>query len=188
MKPEDFDRVFEEISKVFTLDLIAKKLDIKGEFPKRNPKEPLWDCIEDLHHEEYIDIGEGRLVSCRYFFKRPVRTLFFILISELESRLFRIDERTGKDVEELNNKTLKELIIDLVETDLFELQEQYSSKRKLKEDLKAMSLFRNVIVHTNKRLEKSIEPDTIAKRKEQILKLLDALQQISDRMPRKDKQ
>jgi hypothetical protein len=187
MNPEEFERTFKKISEVFTLESLAEEIKLEGDFPKRSPNESIWACIDELHNGEFIDLGNGKFFRCKFFFKRPVRILFAILLSEIEARLFRIHERAGKNIEELNEKTLKELIVELLNSDgLFKLQKEYETKRKLKDDLKAISLFRNVIVHTNKKLEKTITSDTISKRKRQILKLLEALQQISDNLADKE--
>lgn len=182
MYPGEFDDMFRKISKIFTLETLAVELDLKGNFPKRTPKEPLWDCIDSLHHEEYIDIGNSKYFPCKFFFKKPVRILFFILISEFETRLFRIHERLGKDISELNDKNMNDLIKELLDPKIMESQEEYSSRAEFKEDLKAISAFRNVIMHTNKKLELTIEPDIVFQRKKQMQRSLIALQQISDKL------
>jgi hypothetical protein len=186
MYPAEFNEVFKKISSIFTLELVSEKLDLNGNFPKRNPDEPLWDCIDDLHHEQYIDIGNGKFFSCKFFFKRPIRILFSLLISEFESRLFRIQERLGKDISELNEKNINDFIRELLKPELIELQDEYKSRQEFKEDLKAISAFRNIIVHTNKKLQYAIKPDTVFERKKQILKILKALQQISDKLRKRN--
>jgi hypothetical protein len=182
MTPKEFDELFRKISSVYNLDTVAEKLDIKGNFPKRDSNKPIWECIDDLHHEEYIDIGNGKFFSCKFFFKRPIRNLFFILISEVEARLYRINERLGKPISELNEKNMNELIKNILSPKIITLQGEYNSRSKFKEDLKAISSFRNIIVHTNKKLQDAIKPDIVFERKKQVEKILIALQQISDNL------
>lgn len=157
-------------------------MDLSDSFPKRNPGTPIWDVLDSALNCEYIDIGEGRYVSCKYFFKRPARILFIMLLLELEARLFRVHERNGKDIAELNDKNMNELIKELVDSDLIKLQIEYPSRAEFKEDLKAISAFRNVLMHYNKKLEKTIDIITLVSRKKQMNKMLVALQQISDKM------
>ena len=105
-----------------------------------------------------------------------------MILVELEGRLFRIHEWQGKDITELNEKNLNDLIRELVHSDLLEFQDEYSSRSKFNEDFKAVSSFRNVIMHVNKKLERAVPLETLVKRKAQVMKLLAALQQIMDRM------
>jgi len=182
MYPGDFERAFNKISEVFTLDLISEEKDFEENFPKRNPKTPIWDTINSLQEDGFLDIGNKRYVSYKNFFKNPVRILFFIMISELESRLFRISKWSGKDISELNEQNLNNLIKDLLDSDLINLQTEYQKRNEFKEDLKAISSFRNIIVHVNKKLDKEIDHETLIKRKTQIIKLLSALQQTLDGM------
>ena len=182
MYPGEFERLFREISKLFTLETISKKYEVEGKFPKRNPGTPIWDALDSSFRCTYLDVGKEKYVSCTNFLKKPVRIMFFILITEFESRLLRIHEWKGTEMDLLNEKNMKDLIVDLLDSELINLQTEYDSKRKFKEDPKVMSLFRNIIMHVNKKLEKTVMLETIVKRKKQILKLLSALQQILDNM------
>jgi hypothetical protein len=184
MYPGEFENLFRKIANIFTLDTMARELDLPGNFPKRNPETPIWDVMDSVLDCEYIDIGEGKYVSCKYFFKRPTRILFMVLLAELEASLFRIHERNGKDIAELNNKNMNELIKELVDSELIKSQIEYPSRAEFKEDLKAISAFRNVLMHYNKKLEKTIDINTLINRKKQMNKMLAALQQICDKMVR----
>lgn len=177
MYPGEFETLFRRLANLFTLETIAENKKFEGKSIKRNPLTPIWDTMEGLYDCDYIDIGDGRGVSCRFFFKKTVRILFYALLVEFEGRLFRIHEWNGKDISELNEKNINDLIRDLVD-----LQREYSSRANFKEDLKSISSFRNVIMHVNKRLEKNVDINTLIKRKKQILQLLSALQQILDNM------
>ncbi|MAE49466.1 hypothetical protein CMI48_01425 [Candidatus Pacearchaeota archaeon] len=182
MYPGEFEKFFSRVSNQFTLDLLARERQFEGKSLHRNPETPIWDTIDILDTCEVVDLGGGKYVQTASFFKRPVRILFFIQLSEFESRLFRIHEKMGTDVALLNDKNLKELVVEFLEREVGEWQQEYDTKGKLKEDLKAISVFRNSVMHVNKRLEKTIAPETLIKRKQQLGKLLSALQQILDKM------
>jgi hypothetical protein len=182
MYPGEFETLFRRLANLFTLETIAENKNFEGKSIKRNPLTPIWDTMDGLYDCDYIDIGDGRRVSCRFFFKKTVRILFYVLLVEFEGRLFRIHEWRGKDISELNEKNINDLIRELVESDLVELQKEYPTREEFKEDLKAVSSFRNVIMHVNKKLEKTVDINTLIKRKKQINKLLSALQQILDNM------
>ncbi|MEK6890822.1 MAG: hypothetical protein AABX03_01665 [Nanoarchaeota archaeon] len=185
----EFEELFRKISKIFTLESVAKDKKIEGNLLKRPANESLWDTIDSIKGFDGIDIGNDKYVKAEHFFRKPIRILFFILIHEMESRLYRIQRRNGKPIKELNELHINDLIRELVDNeDIIKLQEIYSSRTEFKEDLKAISSFRNLIVHTNRKLIEEVDQETIIKRKKQVLKLLDAIQQISDRMPVKSNQ
>jgi len=185
MYPGEFETLFMRMANLFTLETIAKNVEISGKSIRRTPLTPIWDTIDGLRGCDYVDIGDGRGVSCKFFFKKTVRILFYTLLVEFEGRLFRIHEWNGKPIDELNEKNINDLIRELVDSDLAELQDEYDSRSGFKDDLKAISSFRNIVMHVNKRLEKTIDLDVIINRKRQIVKLLSALQQILDKMERK---
>lgn len=182
MYPGEFETLFRRLANLFTLETIADNKVYEGKSVHRNPLTPIWDTMDGLYDCDHIDIGDGRNVSCKFFFKKTVRILFYVLLVEFEGRLFRIHEWNGKNIEELNEKNINDLIKELVDSDLVKLQKEYETRSEFKEDLKAISSFRNVIMHVNKKLEKTIDINTLIKRKKQIIRLLSALQQILDRM------
>lgn len=116
-----------------------------------------------------------------------MRIMFVILLSELEERLYRAAELRQGNTEGLNDKNLNDLIRMLLENDPISLQTEYESKAAFKDDLKALSSFRNIIFHINKKLEESIDYETIIKRKKQALRSLVALQQITDNLKERNK-
>lgn len=188
MYPGEFETLFRRMANLFTLETIADTKDtvgLGGKSVKRNPLTPIWDTMDGLYDCDYIDIGNERKVSCRFFFKKTVRILFYMLLVETEGRLFRIHEWSGRPLEELNEQNFNNLIGDLMDSDLINLQKEYPERKDFKEDFKAISSFRNVIMHVNKKLEKTIDLNTLITRKKQNLKVLSALQQILDHMERK---
>jgi len=182
MYPGEFETLFRRLANLFTLETIAENKNFEGKSVKRNPLTPIWDTMDGLYDCNYIDIGDNRGVSCKFFFKKTVRILFYVLLIEFEGRLFRIHEWRGKDISELNEKNINDLIRELVDSDLVGLQKEYPTRKEFKEDLKALSSFRNVIMHVNKKLEKTVDINTLINRKKQIVRLLSALQQILDNM------
>tara|TARA_Y100000310_G_scaffold129185_1_gene128341 strand:- start:5261 stop:6400 length:1140 start_codon:yes stop_codon:yes gene_type:complete len=180
MYPGEFEQLFRKISDLFPLKIIAKDMQVRGEFPKRSPETPIWESIESLEGCQYLNIGQGKYVESKNLLEKPLRILFFILLQESEGRLFRIHEWSGKNLSELNEKNLNSLITELVDSELINKQKEYPTRKEFKEDLKAISSFRNIIVHVNKKLERNVEPKTIVKRKKQVQRLLVALQQILD--------
>jgi mutator protein MutT len=187
MYPGEFEEMFRKVASCFTLESVAQKKEVEGNFPKRNPNTPIWDTLDSLQDAQYVDIGNGLVVPRSKFFKIQVRSLFFILLVQFEENLFRIHQWKGKPIEELNESNINDLIRELVDSDLINLQREYISRSEFKEDLKAISSFRNVIMHVNKKLQRDIEIDVVVKRKRQINRILNALQQISDRMENKVK-
>lgn len=185
MYPGEFEELFQKISHIFTLETVSETLDLKENYPKRNPNTPIWDTIDTLGDQDYIDLGNGKYANCKKFFKKTTRILFFILIKEFESRLFRIHRWNGTSTSQLDDKNLNDLIKELVDSSLIDLQREYSSRAEFKEDLKAISSFRNLIVHVNKKMEKQVDATTLIKRKKQIIFILSALQQILDKMEKK---
>ena len=185
MYPGEFESLFRRLANLFTLDTISEEIKFEGNSIKRSPNTPIWDTLEGVYDCDYIDVGEGRGVSCRFFFKKTVRILFYVLLVEIEGRLFRIHEWNGKPLSELNEKNINDLIRELVQSDFVEFQKEYENASKFKEDLKAISSFRNVIMHVNKKLEKTIDIDVLIKRKRQSQRLLIALQQILDAIDQK---
>ncbi len=184
MYPGEFDALFGQIAHLFALKTIAEKQSVSGNFPRYNPETPIWDVLgSDLVAHEYIEIGSGRVVSTKRFLRKPIRILFFLLLAEFEGRLFRIEELRGKDISELNEGNLNDFVRNLSESEeLLRFQTEYPTRAEFHEDMKALSAFRNIIMHVNKKLEREVKLETLVKRKRQAVKVLSALQQILDKM------
>ncbi len=181
MQPAEFEILFEKVASLITLDMFAKETDLEGNFPKKDPKTSAWDAVDIFCDNEYIDIGDGRYVSNKVFSK--VRVPFFIILAEFESRLFRIHEWNGENINELNDKNLNDYIKELTNNpELMKLQKEYRNRSEFMNDMKAISSFRNIIMHVNNNLEKNVSIETVVKRKKQIFRVLAALQEILDKM------
>ena len=184
MYPEEFEKMFRKVINCFTLEDVAEKKQVEGNFPKRNPDTPIWDTMDSLQGFEYINIGDGKVVPRSKFFKIQVRSLFFILLVQFEENLYRLHQWKGVPIEQLNEANINDLIRELVNSDLISFQKEYISNNEFKEDLKAISSFRNVVMHVNKKLQRNVDIDVVIKRKRQLDRVLNSLQQISDTMER----
>lgn len=188
MIPEVWKPFFDGISSQLNVGSIALELAGIDEISSVyvDPSMPIFDAVELLIDKEALKTSEGRAVTKRMMLKKPLRIIFFILITELEGRLYRVQEWSNRPVSELNEKNLNHLIVDLVDDPtLFSYQDFYKTRADFKEDLKAVSSIRNSIVHVNKKLELDIDIETVIKRKKQMITLLDALQQILDAQKRR---
>ncbi len=185
MYPEEFDKMFRKVADCFKLESISQKKKIEGNFLKMDSNTSIWDALDNLKDFEYVDIGNDKVVPRSKFFKIQVRSLFFILLVQFEENIFRIHQWKGKPIEDLNESNINDLIRELINSDLIKLQKEYSSRGEFKEDLKAISSFRNLIMHVNKKLQRAVEIDTVVKRKKQLNKILNSLQQISDSLERR---
>jgi hypothetical protein len=142
----------------------------------------VYDAIDLLEKHDRLILPDGRVVKKGFILKRPLRILFFVMLTELESDLYRTQEWSNRPLKELNDKNMNDLIRDLVNDPvLFSYQNEYKAKSDFKEDLKAVCAMRNQIVHVNKKLELEVDFETIAKRKKQMQKLLDVLMGILSR-------
>ena len=181
MKYQEFWDFFSKISKYFTVSLIAKEIPLEKEETTLVVEGdlPIFDSIELLEKYSCLVLPDGKIVKRKFLLKRPLRILLFIFLAELESTLYRIQEWSGRELKELNEKNMNDLIRDLLnDKKLFTYQKEYPTRALFKEDLKAVSAVRNLIVHVNKKLELETDFETIAKRKRQMQKLYIALSQI----------
>ncbi len=104
--------------------------------------------------------------------------IFYALIIEIEYRLYGA-LKTRVNVKELQTYNLNDMIRKFLSDDkLFQMQKIYDKRKEIKEDLKAISSFRNIIMHSNRKMDLETEFSTILKRKRQALRLLEALGQM----------
>lgn len=181
MRKGEFEELFSNISKQLSVALIAKKR--KENDPKEGEifptQTPVFDALDLFLNKEYAFLDDGRIVKKQFLLKRPTRILFFFLLTELESRLYRTQEWSNRQLKDLNENNMNDLIRDLAnDKKLFSYQKEYQTRMEFKEDLKAISSIRNLIVHVNKKLELETNYNTIIKRKNQLQKLLNALNEI----------
>lgn len=184
MRKEAFEKFFSSISGQMTVDLLARKNGGKNYCTSAavDGKLPVFDALDLLEKNECLMLDDGRVVERAFLLKRPLRIAFFVLLSEIESKLYRVNEWCNNPVKELNEKNMNDFIRCLLENgNLFSQQEIYRSKKEFREDLKAISAFRNIVMHVTKRFETETNFETVVKRKKQALNLIEALGQILDR-------
>lgn len=191
MLEQEFNDFLERISKQLPVSMLAKPAEVSSTEKLVNVEGsmPAFEAMELLAENDCLMLDCSQVVRKEFFLKkRPLRILFFLILTELESRLYRIQEWNGKPIKELNEKHLNNFIALLVsDKKLFSCQKEYSSKKEFKEDLKAASSFRNLIVHVNKKLEMETNFKTVLKRKHQMLKLLKALNEVLAGLKKKGK-
>ena len=188
MRQKDWEPFFNNISRQLTVSLIARPQTEKNSGAQQVAVEatlPVFDAIDLLKDHESLVLPDGRTVKKRFLMKRPLRIIFFVLLTELESKLYRTQEWSSQPLSELNEANMNKLIVNLLDNaTLFSYQDLYKTRADFKEDLKAVSAIRNNIVHVNKKLELEIDFETIVRRKGQLLKLLEAFNQILDAQER----
>ena len=180
MFKNELENTLKKLAGIFTLKQYARKTNSKVKLPKLSPNTPVWNALDFFCENgcDCVSIGGDKCVDHSTVLK--VRIPFFLLLAELESRIFRIHEWSGKDISVLNEKYLNELNKELLNSDLIKLQKQYKNRSEFKNDLKAVSSFRNVIMHVNKRMERELKIKTVYEGKKQVFKLLQAFQEILD--------
>lgn len=183
MRSGEWEEFFSKISNTLTVSRLARTPHEKAEKNCQSVSSelPVFDAIALLENYECLVLPDGRIVHRKSLLKRPLRIIFFILLTELESKLYRTQEWGGKELKELNETNMNDLIRNLINDEkLFSYQSEYNKRSEFKEDLKAISSIRNLVAHVNKKLELETDFETIVKRKRQMQKLLSALAQILD--------
>jgi hypothetical protein len=182
MREKEWQELFGNVSKQLPVSLVAKEPlngKAKGLLVRRSL--PIYDAIDLFEKHDSLRLSNGKIIKKEFLLKRHLRIVFFVFLTEIEARLYRTQEWEGLSIKDLNEANLNGLIKNLIgDSDLFFYQKEYKTRSKFKEDLKAISAFRNAIVHVNKKLEMEIDIRTIRKRKMQMQKLLKALQEILD--------
>ncbi len=181
MRGEEFDKFFKGVSSSLPVSLLARA-PYEGD-PKGGDVVDgslgVFEALDLLKESEFLFLADGRIIKRKFALKRPVRILFFVLLTEVESRLYRIHEWTNIALSELNEKNMNDFVRALVESEeLFSYQKEYLKRSDFRDDLKAISSLRNLIVHVNKKLEMETDFETVCKRKEQIFRALKALDEI----------
>jgi hypothetical protein len=182
MREEEWRGFFGSISRQLPVSLVAKDpLEGRPTGYRVRRSLPIFDAVDLFEKHDCLRLSNGRIVKKNFLLKRHLRILFFVFLTEIEARLYRTQEWAGMPIKGLNETNLNNLIQNLLgNNDLFPYQKEYKTRAKFKEDLKAISSFRNNIVHVNKKLEMDVDFGTVIKRKRQMQRLLAALQQILD--------
>jgi len=167
--PDKFENLFEKISKKLVLSLISEnsKIDKIGELSKNKP---IWNFL-DNYDGSNIFLDNGEVVKLNNLKKRPLRILFFIYISEMESRLFRL---TKINFPEIPNILMDRLnLIDLIK--LF--KDKYNNKKLIKK-LNSINNFRNKIMHMDSKFEKELKVRKLKDYKNDLIYVNNSLQEL----------
>ncbi|MBI2106399.1 hypothetical protein HYT57_00285 [Candidatus Woesearchaeota archaeon] len=178
MKPERFNKFFSYLEKL-PASLIAKNIKPKEDYFRIKNDMPILDALDLLERYECLILENGDVITKEQTMSKPVKTIFYALIIEVEYRLYKVLKEKVKSPEELQRLEFNDLIkMFLLHDDLLKKQSVYSEKQNMKKDLKAISSFRNVVMHSPRKVDLSTRYDIIIKRKKQALNLLEALGQI----------
>lgn len=179
MEPKAFKKFFSRMSEQLPITLIAKEVNATDSCLEVKDSLPIFDALDLLEKHSCLTLKNGLVVNRKQMMSKPVKTLFYALIIEIEYRLYRVLKKRTQSVKELQTKNFNDMIKQFIEDqELLKMQNVYSKRQQIKEDLKAISSFRNIIMHSNRKMDLDTEFATIIKRKKQALKLLDALEQL----------
>ena len=179
MEPKLYKEFFSKLAEQLIAKFIAKELKPSANCLRIKEDLPIFDVLELLEKHSCLVIERGLVITRRQMMNKPVKILFYALIVEIEYRLYRALKPRVASVKELQTKELNDMIrLFLANEKLFLLQNIYTKKQDMKKDLKALSSFRNIIMHANKKMDLETEFKTILKRKRQAFKLLEALEQM----------
>ena len=179
MRPERFKPFFEKLSKEMTASLISRDLSSCEKCFEIEDNLPIFDVLDLLEKHECLRLENGQVITRDDTMRKPVKTLFYLLITEIEYRLYKVLKNRVESLEKLRESEFNELIrLFLENKELFEIQDIYSKRAELKEDLKAISSFRNVIMHAPRKIDLETRYDVVVKRKNQALKLMKMLGEI----------
>ncbi len=177
----ELEALLNRLSADLPVSLVAKKIDppIGAGLAVPNAT-PILDAFSLLEKNGYLTLSDSRIVTRQLMMKRPLRILFFVILTEIESKMYRLQEWSNRPLADLNGQTFNDMIRDTVSDDkLFSLQKEYQKRSEFRDDLKAISAFRNLVVHVNKKLEMETDFETAVKRKNQAFRVLKALDQIN---------
>ena len=178
MRPERFNKFFQYLEKL-PVSLIAKNIKPKENYFRIKSDMPLFDALDLLGRYDCLILENGDVITREQTMSKPVKTIFYTLVIEIEYRLYKVLKEKVKSPEELQRLEFNELIkMFLLYDDLLKKQNVYSEKQNMKKDLKAISSFRNIVMHSPRKMDLATRYDIIIKRKKQALKLLEALGQI----------
>ncbi|MDD5700389.1 MAG: hypothetical protein PHH00_04375 [Candidatus Nanoarchaeia archaeon] len=179
--------LFAFISKNLTVETIAKPIkENQEDCPIIKKDLPVFDSLDLLEKHPCLKIEGDLEVTRAQMMKKPIRALFFILSTEIEYSLYKTlknYDKSEKDLKELQSSFLNDLIRKFLKLDEpFKLQSTYKTISEIKKDLKAFSSFRNIIMHSNTKIQLETDFKIILERKKQMLKLFEAFEQIREHL------
>ncbi len=193
MELKDAMELFSRVSKDFNVVLLAKtrELPLENHIHVKDDL-PVFDALELLQKHDCLVTEDGSTVTKAEALERPVKILFFMLIMEVEYSLYKVLKQytdSPESLERLRSSNMNDMIREFfTHPEPFGMQGVYTKKQEMKKDLKAVSSFRNVNMHSNRKIDLETGFETVLKRKGQLFRLLEALDQITDKLKaRKDK-
>jgi hypothetical protein len=178
-------KIFSIISRDLTAETIGKNLQsgnkdcllIKGDLPA-------FECLDLLEKYPCLKTENGIEITRAEMMNKPIKILFYVLSADIEYALYKVIKAYSKssdESEKLKEYFLNDLIREFFKLDgVLKLQSIYKKRSEMKEDLKAFSSFRNIIMHANSKIQLETEFRVIVERKRQMLKLLDSFEQIRE--------
>lgn len=179
MDPKKFDAFFNKLStSIVALDVAKEDGSVKG-LVRVNGKLPLFEAIDFLEKEEGIAVSDRLSIRRRQLMNHPIKVLFYLLVTQIEYQLYKVLKNSGLSENALHELNFNDLVRQFLSNEsLTSRQTIYKSRLKFKDDLKAISSFRNVLMHSNKKMNLANDYKVVLKRKKQALSLLKALNDI----------
>ena len=174
--------IFNTISKDLTAEMIAKPSKTSGGF-QITKNLPVFECVDLLEKYPVLKTENNLEITRLELMNKPIKTLFYVLSSDIEYALYKVIKAYAKpeDLSKIREYYLNDLIREFLKLEqAFKLQNIYTKRYEIKKDLKAISSFRNIIMHANSKIQLETEFKIIVERKKQMIKLLDAFQQIRE--------
>lgn len=186
MELKDSLKLFSKVTGDFKVVLLAKQSSPTGRRIDVKDDLPILDALDLLLEHDCLVTEHGLVVTRTEAMERPVRILFYMLITELEYSLYKILKQyldSEETLEALRTYQINDMIREFVKSDnIIRNQNIYKTKQEMKRDLKAVSSFRNIVMHSNRKMELETEFEVILERKNQLFRLLDAMGQIMDKV------
>lgn len=175
---------FSKVAKDFNVVLLAKPAKPLKNCINVKDNLQIFDALQLLQKYDCLVTEKGLVVTRAEAMERPVRVLIFMLTIEMEYSIYKILKQyvnSPESLERLRSFHLNDMIREFFKlSEPFDMQNIYTKRQEMKRDLKAVSSFRNIIMHSNRKMELETEFTVILKRKDQLFKLLDALNQITE--------
>ena len=186
MELKDVMELFLSVSRDFNIVLLAKSAKPLENCINVKDNMQVFDALELLQEYNCLVTEKGLVVTRKEAMERPVRILFFMLMIEMEYSIYKILKQymnSPESLERLRSLHLNDMIREFFTLpEPFGMQDIYTKKQDMKKGLKAVSSFRNIIMHSNRKMELETDFTVILKRKGQLFGLLDALGQITENL------
>ena len=179
MDQKKFWQFFSKLAGMITVSHVAKEHVGVAASVFVEPGAPLLDVVDLLEGNAAVGVrGTGLTLARRQLMNHQLKVFFYLLVIQVEYQLYKALKLGGFDSGKLKELSFNELVKSFLELDAFGKQGVYERRSELKTDLKAIGAFRNVLMHTNRKLELEAEYDMVLHRKRQLFKCLKALDEV----------